>query len=641
METSATEAYLYSWKNPKKLLFGSGQYDYVFMCLPQWPWCRREKLKPPPFFALNEMLPVCLAAIMGLQHALAMVGGLITPPLLIGQTQPDIEITQYFIAGSLIVSGVCTIVHVLRIRFPGTRYYYGTGIISVIGTSFTFVNPVIQSIGIMRGQGISFGDAYGKILGTLLVCCWWSVALSFMPPRMLKRVFPPIVTGVTIFLIGASLITAGIQNWGGGAYCAQYDHGLPAKKYSSCLVPGPPNNSTMVPGTCFAAPVQVSCSGNGNVKLPYGSQQYLGLGLVVFVCLVVIELFGSPFMKNAEVIIALLFGYFIAAVTKYHGQSFISLDNIHVARSITFLWVHTFNIGFYWPAIMPFLVGFTITTVEAIGDISATEEASGLDTEGVEHRQRLQGGLLGDGCNSFFAALCTALPNTTFAQNNGVIVLSRCASRSAGIACGVWLILFGVLAKIGGWVTTIPNCVLGGMTTFLFANVAVSGIKVATHDGLPRRSRFILAVSIGLGLGVTLVPDFIANNFWGANHHSQGLNSFRNAVVLVLSNGFSIGCLSAVALNLLLPYEQSTEMQNVSYVPGGVHPVDPNGKVMDPDFEVTKADMQPAKTEAMLRGTEDHMDDSARGTSTLHRISVNDHRSPGPAGKGLNGANAV
>ena len=66
-------------------------------------------------------------------------------------------------------------------------------------------------------------------------------------------------------------------------------------------MPGPPNNSTMVPGTCFAPPVQVACQGNGNVELPYGSQQYLGLGLVVFVCLVFLELFGSPFFKNAEV----------------------------------------------------------------------------------------------------------------------------------------------------------------------------------------------------------------------------------------------------------------------------------------------------------------------------------------------------
>ena len=58
-------------------------------------------------------------------------------------------------------------------------------------------------------------------------------------------------------------------------------------------------------------------------------------------------------------------------------------------------------------------------------------------------------------------------------------------------------------------------------------------------------------------------------------------------MVLVLSNGFSIGCLSAVALNLLLPYEQSTETQNVSYIPGGVHPVGKDGKmIVDTDFEV-------------------------------------------------------
>ena len=69
--------------------------------------------------------------------------------------------------------------------------------------------------------------------------------------------------------------------------------------------------------------------------------------------------------------------------------------------------------------------------------------------------------------------------------------------------------------------------------------------------------------------------------------YNDVIASCRNAVVLVLSNGFSIGCLSSVALNLLLPYEQSTEMQNVSYVPGGVHPVDPNGKIVDSDFEVS------------------------------------------------------
>ena len=65
------------------------------------------------------------------------------------------------------------------------------------------------------------------------------------------------------------------------------------------------------------------------------------------------------------------------------------------------------------------------------------------------------------GCNSFFGAIAMTLPSTTFAQNNGVIALTRCASRWAGIACGIWLIAFGVLAKVGGWVTTIPGDAVG------------------------------------------------------------------------------------------------------------------------------------------------------------------------------------
>ena len=52
------------------------------------------------------------------------------------------------------------------------------------------------------------------------------------------------------------------------------------------------------------------------------------------------------------------------------------------------------------------------------------------------------------GINSFFAALAGSLPNTTFAQNNGVLALTRCASRTAGYSCGIWLFLFGVLAKV-------------------------------------------------------------------------------------------------------------------------------------------------------------------------------------------------
>jgi uracil-xanthine permease len=309
------------------------------------------------------------------------------------------------------------------------------------------------------------------------------------------------------------------------------------------------------------------CSGNGEVQLLFGSAAYVGLGALVFAMLVFIELFGSPFLRNIEVVIALLFGYFVAWLARDHGMKFVTNDKIDSAKSITFWWVKWFGIGFYAPALLPFIVSFIVVAVEGIGDITATEEASMLATTGTMHARRIQGGILADGCNSFFGAIAMTLPSTTFAQNNGVIALTRCASRWAGIACGIWLIIFGVLAKVGGWVTTIPDCVLGGMTTFLFANVCVSGFKVISIDGFARRNRFILAVSLGLGLGVTLVPGWAENNLWPVTDGmSDGVRSFRDSIILILSNGFTIGCLTAIALHLILPQEEGGEDKYVHAV---------------------------------------------------------------------------
>ncbi|KAL3137001.1 hypothetical protein ABBQ32_006593 [Trebouxia sp. C0010 RCD-2024] len=543
-------------RNTKQILFGD--YDYKFLCMPQWPWCLKTAHKGPPFFPTDEVLAVFVAAVMGLQHALAMVGGIVTPPLIIGYLQDDPKVANYLVAASLIVSGICTVIHVFGRDIPGTkgRFMYGTGIISVIGTSFTFLNVTQTSIKNMLAEGNTFTEAYGRILGTQITCCWLAVLLSFMPPRMLKRCFPPMVTGLTIFLIGAGLIGTGLQAWGGGAVCQETASGLEPEQID-CRVLDATTGLFTANGTCFAPPEVSLCSGNGEVKLQYGSPEYVGLGALVFLLLVVLETFGSPFMRNCEVIIALLLGYMVAAViTSNGGQHYVTSGEFGAAPSITFLWVKTFGFGFYAPAVLPFLIGFVLTTVEAIGDITATEEASALTTFGDQHNKRVQGGLLGDGINSFFAGLAGSLPNTTFAQNNGVLALTRCASRSAGYSCGVWLFLFGVLAKVGAFFTSIPQCVLGGMTTFLFAGVAVSGIKVISMDPLTRRSRFILCVAIGLGLGVTIVPNWATNNLWNVYPTtSSGLAGFRNACILVLSNGFSVGCIVSVLLHLILPFD--------------------------------------------------------------------------------------
>jgi len=167
--------------------------------------------------------------------------------------------------------------------------------------------------------------------------------------------------------------------------------------------------------------------------------------------------------------------------------------------------------------------------VETVGDIQASCDVSGLPIEGPDADSRIQGGLLADGVNSFLACLMTCPPNTTFSQNNGVIAITRCASRAAGIACCFWLILLGCFEKFGAAIASIPDAVLGGMTTFLFANVLVSGINIVGGSGqMGRRTRFILAVSLGVGVGVAALPNWAEGGglagFHGGNlKHNIGL----------------------------------------------------------------------------------------------------------------------
>ena len=159
------------------------------------------------------------------------------------------------------------------------------------------------------------------------------------------------------------------------------------------------------------------------------------------------------------------------------------------------------------------------------------------------------------------------MPNTTFSQNNGVIALTKCASRRAGYACGIWLILLGVFGKVAGIITSIPDCVLGGMTIFLFANVLASGINLTKNVDLEsRRNRFVLAFSLALGVGVTIWPYAFLDRraspytapFWKCDECENAMKGLRNGVSIFLSTGYCVGSVAAMVLNAILP--EDTEM---------------------------------------------------------------------------------
>ncbi|KAI1487372.1 permease family-domain-containing protein, partial [Biscogniauxia mediterranea] len=513
-----------------------GDYDYAFLFRPNLPFLRKSR-QASPFFGLNDKMPVVLALLLGLQHALAMLAGIITPPIIMAGSAGvnlDAEMQQYLVSTALIVSGVLSMIQITRFHIYKTPYYLGTGLISVVGISFSIIPVAEGAFAQMYANGycptaadgtkLPCPDAYGALLGTSAVCALLEVLIAFIPPKIMLRIFPPIVTGPTVMLIGISLIETGFQNWAGGSgSCAATN---PTAYYAAC-----PN---------IDAPH----------ALPWGSPEFLGLGFSVFLAIILCERFGSPIMKSTSVIIGLLVGCIIAAATGYFDRS-----GIDAAPAASFIWVHTFKLSVYGPLVLPIMAVFIICACEAIGDVTATCDVSRLEVDGRTYESRIQGGVLADGLNGVLAALMTISPMSTFAQNNGVIALTRCANRTAGYCCCFFLIIMGIFAKFAAALVAIPSAVLGGMTTFLFCAVAVSGIAIITKGvQFNRRSRFILTAGLSLGYGATLVPTYFSNVF-SYSGDNRSLQGFLDAIVLVMETGFAVTAFVTMILNLTLPEE--------------------------------------------------------------------------------------
>lgn len=419
-----------------------------------------------------------------------------------------------------------------RFHVHGTKYYLGTGLLSVVGTSFATITVAMGAFSQMYKSGYCPIDAngnqlpcpagYGALLGTSCLCALLEIGLSFMSSRILSRVFPPLVTGPTVLLIGVSLIKSGMQDWGGGSGCT-------------------PASSTATRPMCPSA--------SAPHALPWGSPEFIGLGFLVFVTIIVCERFGPPIMKSCAVIVGLLVGSIVAAACGYFENS-----GITAAPVASFPWVKTFPLSIYPPLILPLLALYLVVMMESIGDITATCDVSRLAVEGPTFDSRIQGGVLGNGLTSILAGLMTITPMSVFAQNNGVIALTKCANRTAGFCCCFFLVIMGIFSKFAAALVAIPSAVLGGMTTFLFSSVAISGIRIISTIDFTRRNRFILTAAFSLGMGITLVPDWWAYVFTysGDNHALEGL---LNAVDLVMQNGFAVCAILGVVLNLVIPDE--------------------------------------------------------------------------------------
>lgn len=508
-----------------------GDVDYAYLFKPTIPFTR-FKSNPPQFFALHSQPPLLLTVILGLQHAMAMMGGLVSPSLIYASVANlSTRDEEYLVSASLLGAGILTVIQVLRIRIPYTKIFIGTGMISVLGETFATV-PVFQSsVPTMyktgfcptddQGNQLECRKAYGAFIGTGALCALLQFVLSFVPPKVLHYVFPPIVTGPVVLLIGAALAQTGVQDWAGGSDC-----------YASGEL-------------CNA---QVASHAH-----QWASGQWLGLGFTVIVAIVLCDKFGAPIMKSCSIIIGLLVGCIVAAATGYFQH-----ETIDAAPSGEFAWVQTFPMTIYGPIVLPLLAVYIIAVMESIGDITASAEVSRIDVEGLEFDSRIQGGILASGLASIVGCLMTLTPMGTFAQNNGVIAMTQAPSRRVGFACCFWLLIMGVVGKFSAAIVAIPRSVIGGMTTFLFTSVAVSGLAIIGRSAFNRRDRMVLAIELVFGFAGLLEPTWFDKIFTYKGHNS-GKSGFINAIVIVVETPYAISGIVGALANLLLPQQNDAE----------------------------------------------------------------------------------
>lgn len=437
-------------------------------------------------YGLDDRPRPLAAFFAALQHLLAIIVPIVTPGLLIcqalGVSPRD---TNLIVSLSLIVSGIATYVQCRRFG-P-----LGAGLLIVQGTSFNFVGPLIAGGALMVKQGTPVEGVMAAIFGVVIAGSFVEIGISRILP-FIKKLITPLVTGIVVLMIGLTLIKVGLISMGGGF-------------------------GAMANGT-FA---------NGENLLLSG---------VVLAVIVVLNRIPLVWMRSAAIVIALLVGYGLAG---YLGR--LDFTGMHQAALFQVPTPVHFGLSFSWGLFIPMLVIYLVTSLEAIGDVTATSKVSRQPVEGPVWMQRIKGGVLVNGVNSLLAGVFNTFPSSIFAQNNGVIQLTGIASRSIGGWIALMLVVLGLFPTVAGVIQAVPEPVLGGAAMVMFGAVAASGINILAGIDLDRRALLIIAVSLALGLGVAQVPEFLA-------HMPAAL---RN----VLESGVATGGICALVLNWFLPQQ--------------------------------------------------------------------------------------
>lgn len=362
--------------------------------------------------------------------------------------------------------------------------FFGIGLPVVLGCAIQAVSPLIL---IGSNQGI------GAMYGSIIVAGIFIILISGVFSKI-KRFFPPVVTGTVITVIGLTLIPVALEKMGGGS-------------------------KTMT---------------------DFGSTKFLVLAFVTIATILIVQIYGIGFMRSIAVLIGLLVGTGLAA--------FLGMVNLApVAEATWFHMPQPFYFGrptFEWSSILTMILISLVSMVESTGVYFALGEI----TDKKIQEDDLKRGYRAEGLAVLLGGIFNTFPYTGFSQNVGLVQLSGIKNRKPIYFSAGFLILLGLLPKIGAVATIIPDPVLGGAMLVMFGMVATQGIRMLAHVDFTNESNLlVVAMSVGLGLGVTVVPELFAG--------------LPETVQLFTSNGIVVASLTSIILNVLFNKKERCKVE--------------------------------------------------------------------------------
>ena len=184
-------------------------------------------------------------------------------------------------------------------------------------------------------------------------------------------------------------------------------------------------------------------------------------------------------------------------------------------------------------------MGF-VSAIETVGDVSGITKGGANREASAEE---IQGATYANGLGSAVAGVFGGLPNTSFSQNVGLIAMTGVMSRHVVTIGALFLILCGLVPKVGAVIRTIPIEVLGGGVIVMFGMVVSAGISMLSEVKWNRRNMMIFAVALSIGFGLQLDP--------------KAVQYAPETLRILLTSGLLPATLIAIVLNLVLPEEQA------------------------------------------------------------------------------------